>query len=99
MNYALCEFFTGIRVQPLRRVQIFREMRSLELRIAGFAQVILRKLPVRSHCAAQQSAADGAVSKRGDAVLASIRQNVGLNFTFEKIVGRLHRVKRRNSSE
>src|SRR5712675_617332 len=99
MNYALAEVFASECIQLVCRVDVLGEMRWLELGIRGLAHIVLRKLAIGAHGAAQQSAAKRSVRKRGDATVAGVRQNIAFDFALEKIVGRLNGVKRRDGSE
>src|SRR6266850_5567766 len=99
MNYTLAKVFASECIQLVCRIDVLGEMRGLELGIRGLAHVVLRKLAIGAHGAAQQSAAKRSVRERGNATVAGVRQNIAFDFALEKIVGRLNGVKRRDGSE
>src|SRR6266478_4775354 len=99
MNHALAKVFACKCIQLACCIKVLREMRGLKLGVAGLAHIVVGKLTVGPHGAAQQSAAEGTVSERGDSTAESIRQNVPFDLSLEEIVGRLNRVKRRAGSE
>src|SRR6267378_6120651 len=99
MNYTLAKIFAREGIQLVCCVDVSCEMRRLKLGIAGLTHIVLRKLTIDAHGAAQESAAQRSVSERGDAALAGVRQDITLDFALEKIVGRLNGVKRRDGSE
>src|SRR5712671_6461047 len=99
MNYTLAEVLASECIQLVCRIDVLGEMRGLELGIRGLAHVVLRKLAIGAHGAAQQSAAKRSIRECRDAAVAGVRQNIALDFTLEKIVGRLNGVKWRDGSE
>src|SRR5258707_1075125 len=99
MNYTLAKVFASECIQLICRIDVLGEMRWLELWIRVLAHIVLRKLAIGAHGAAQQSAAKRSVRERGDATVAGVRQNIALDFALEKIIGRLNGVKRRDGSE
>src|SRR5712664_2009712 len=99
MNHALTKVFASKCIQLACCIKVLSEMRGLKLGVAGLAHIVVGKLTVGPHGAAQQSAAEGTVSERGDSTAESIRQNVPFDLALEEIVGWLNRVKRRDGSE
>src|SRR5580704_12392851 len=99
MNDVLAELFASECVKLADCSKVLGEMRGLKLRICRLPHVIVGKLTIGAHGAAQQSTAEGPVRERGDAAAHSIWQNVAFYFAFEKIEGRLNGVKRRNGPE
>src|SRR6266850_8076045 len=99
MNYTLAKVFASECIQLVCRIDVLGEMRWLELGIRGLAHVVLRKLTIGAHGAAEQSAAKRSVGERGDAAVAGVWQKIAFDFALEKIVGRLNGVKRRDGSE
>src|SRR5690349_23839377 len=99
MNHALANVFASKRVQLACGIEVFVEMRRLKLWVSRLAHIAVGKLTIRTHGAAQQSAAQGTVSERRDPVGQSVGQNVSFYFAFEEIVGRLNGVQRRNGPE
>src|SRR5437763_11711497 len=85
-------------IEPFHGSEILREARLLKLGIAA-AQVIALEFAVRAHPAGEQASAQRAIAEGGDAVLAAIGQNVGLDPALEQIVGGLQHVQRRNAAE
>src|SRR5260370_26377740 len=99
MNYALAIVFASERIKHADCVKVFGKLRILKLRICGLPHVVLGKLTIGAHGAAQQSAAQGAVGERGDAPTKSECKNVASYLAFDDIVMGLYRVKRRDGSE
>src|SRR6266481_4604119 len=99
MNYTLAIVFACERIKLADCIKVFGKMRGLKLRICGLPHVVFCKLTIGVHGAAQQSAAEGAVSERGDAAAKSEWQNVAFYLAFEEIVRGLNGVKRRDGSE
>src|SRR5712692_866670 len=99
MDYALAKVLASECIKLGCCIDVLDEIRGLKLGIGGLAHVILRKLTIGTHGTAQQSAAEGTVSERGETAAKSVGQNVAFDFAFEEIVRRLNRVKRRDGFE
>src|SRR6266849_273529 len=99
MNHALTIVFARECIQLPCCIEVLGEMRGLKLRICRRAHVVLGKLTIGTHGAAQQSATERAVCERGKTAPKSVRQNIAFDFALEEIVGRLNCVKWRDSFE
>src|SRR4029079_14351862 len=88
----------GQLIQAVHGGEILSKAGLLKLRV-GPSQVVASEDRVGSHSSRQQPTAEGPIAERRGAVLRAIRQDIGLERTFEKLIGRLHNVQRRNAAE
>src|ERR1700751_4354750 len=99
MNYPLAIVFVSEGIKHTDCIKVFGKMWGLKLRICGLPHVVVSKLTIGAHGAAQQSAAEGAVGERDEATVNSEWENLAFHFAVEEIVRGLNGVKRRDGSE
>src|SRR5258707_7951157 len=98
MQNALAVGLAREGIKLLNGPQVLLQPGRLEFGIVA-AQVVTAKGSIGLHAAAQQTAAQGTVGERRDAVVATIGQNTLLRLAFKEIVWRLGRVQRRDRAK
>src|ERR1700719_1496438 len=85
-------------IEPLHGGKILRESWLLEFWV-GAAKIIALEFAVRRHPAGEETAAQRAIAKCRDPVLAAIGQDIGIDCALEQIVGRLQHMQRRHAPQ
>src|SRR5271163_662915 len=98
MDDALSVIGLGEPIEPVDGPKILLKPRRAELWV-DLSQVVAGKLRSRCHAAGEETPAQRPVSERGNALVATVWEDVLFDRAFKQVVGRLYRLHRRHLAE